>query len=68
MNSGTPWPERCIAVALLPASMPCRGGSSDLAIAIAVVTATAEPSMVHRIPQLQGQEPVSPTVVPGTAA
>lgn len=46
INSGLAWPERGIAVTLLPASMPRRGGSFDLAIAIAVLTASgAVPSV-----------------------
>jgi magnesium chelatase family protein len=40
INSGQPWPGRTIIVDLLPASLPKRGSSFDLAIAIAVLTAT----------------------------
>jgi magnesium chelatase family protein len=40
INSGQSWPGRTIIVDLLPASLPKRGSSFDLAIAIAVLTAT----------------------------
>src|ERR1017187_9634579 len=39
INSGQPWPGRTITVDLLPASLPKRGSSFDLAIAVAVLTA-----------------------------
>ena len=39
LNSGQPWPSRAITVDLLPASLPKRGSSFDLAIAVAVLTA-----------------------------
>src|ERR1022692_223815 len=40
LNSGQPWPSRAITVDLLPASLPKRGSSFDLAIAVAVLTAS----------------------------
>jgi magnesium chelatase family protein len=40
INSGQPWPGRAITVDLLPASLPKRGSSFDLAIAVAVLTAS----------------------------
>jgi magnesium chelatase family protein len=40
LNSGHTWPGRAITVDLLPASLPKRGSSLDLAIAVAVLTAT----------------------------
>jgi magnesium chelatase family protein len=40
LNSGQPWPARTITVDLLPASLPKRGSSFDLAIAVAVLTAS----------------------------
>src|ERR1700691_5649673 len=39
LNSGEGWPGRAITVDLLPASLPKRGSSFDLAIAVAVLTA-----------------------------
>ena len=39
LNSALPWPGRGIAVSLMPASLPKRGSSFDLAIAVAVLTA-----------------------------
>ena len=39
VNSGQTWPARTITVSLLPASLPKRGTGSDLAIAIAALTA-----------------------------
>ena len=40
LNTGQPWPGRAVTVDLLPASLPKRGSSFDLAIAVAVLTAT----------------------------
>src|SRR5260370_12457025 len=40
LNSGQPWPGRAVTVDLLPASLPKRGSSFDLAIAVTVLTAT----------------------------
>src|ERR1035438_7851802 len=40
LNSGQRWPGRTITVDLLPASLPKRGSGSDLAIAVAVLTAS----------------------------
>jgi magnesium chelatase family protein len=40
LNSGRRWPGRAVTVDLLPASLPKRGSSFDLAIAVAVLTAT----------------------------
>src|SRR5713101_2506822 len=40
LNSGEHWPGRTITVDLLPASLPKRGSSFDLAIAVGVLTAT----------------------------
>ena len=39
INSGQTWPHRKITVGLSPASLPKRGSGTDLAIAIAVLTA-----------------------------
>ena len=38
-NSGEPWPQRRITVGLSPASLPKRGSSFDLAIAVSVLAA-----------------------------
>src|ERR1039457_62717 len=40
LNSGEGWPGRAVTVDLLPASLTKRGSSFDLAIAVAVLTAT----------------------------
>lgn len=40
LNSGQPWPGRTITVDLLPASLPKRGSGFELAIAVAILTAT----------------------------
>jgi magnesium chelatase family protein len=40
LNSGQRWPGRTITVDLLPASLPKRGSGSDLAITVAVLTAS----------------------------
>ena len=40
VNSGQPWPGRTITVSLLPVSLPKHGSGFDLAIAIAVLTAS----------------------------
>lgn len=40
INSALPWPGRSITINLLPARLPKRGTSLDLAIAVAVLTAT----------------------------
>lgn len=39
VNSGQPWPQRRITLALSPASLPKRGSSFDLALAAAVLAA-----------------------------
>jgi magnesium chelatase family protein len=40
VNSAEPWPQTKITVALSPASLPKRGSAYDLAIAIAILTAS----------------------------
>jgi len=42
INSGETWPSRRITVALSPASLPKRGSSYDLAVAVAVLAADAK--------------------------
>jgi magnesium chelatase family protein len=42
VNSGRPWPQRKITIALSPASLPKAGAHYDLAIAVAVLAAQAE--------------------------
>lgn len=42
INSGEAWPSRRITVALSPASLPKRGSSYDLAVAVAVLAADAK--------------------------
>ncbi|GAC1607431.1 MAG: YifB family Mg chelatase-like AAA ATPase [Mycobacteriales bacterium] len=39
VNSGQPWPQRKVTLALSPASLPKRGSSFDLALAAAVLAA-----------------------------
>ena len=39
LNSGEAWPQGAITVELTPASLPKRGSSFDLAIAVAILTA-----------------------------
>jgi magnesium chelatase family protein len=40
VNSGESWPQRRITVGLMPASLPKRGSSFDLAVAVSVVAAS----------------------------
>src|ERR1022692_3140543 len=40
LNSGQWWPGRTVTVDLLPASLPKRGSAFDLAIAVAILTAS----------------------------
>ena len=40
LNSGQRWPGRTVTVDLLPASLPKRGSAFDLAIAVAILTAS----------------------------
>lgn len=42
VNSGRPWPQRRITLALSPAALPKRGSAFDLAMAVAVLVAAEE--------------------------
>ena len=42
LNSGESWPSRRITVALSPASLPKRGSSYDVAVAVAILAADAK--------------------------
>jgi magnesium chelatase family protein len=52
VNSGESWPQRRITVGLMPASLPKRGSSFDLAVAVSVVAATGAvpaPALTGRV-------------------